>query len=158
MKKANDKDINLTTNKNNNNLFCYGVDDKCIVIESGIQMEILEKSTIYPIPNAPKWYSGVTSLRGNILTVINMHFLLNAKQSIKPKRLLKLKHPDFQALVIAIDNLPYQSNVNKLVNNKNNKNYPAWITSFSKHDHNIFLFADHATLFRAMQATIGDSQ
>jgi hypothetical protein len=158
MKKANDKDINLTTNKNNNNLFCYEVDDKRIVIESGIQMEILEKSTVYPIPNAPKWYSGVTSLRGNILTVINMHFLLNAKQSIKPKRLLKLKHPDFQALVIAIDNLPYQSNVNELVNNKNNNNYPAWIISFSKHHQNIFLFADHATLFRAMQATIGDSQ
>ena len=156
MKKANDKDIN---NKKNNNLFCYDVNEKCIVIESGIQIEVLEKSTVYPIPNAPKWYSGVTSLRGDILTVVNMHFLLNAKQSIKPKRLIKLKHPDFQALVIAIDNLPYQSNVNKLVNNKkNNNNYPAWISSFSKHDQNTFLFADHATLFRAMQATTGESQ
>lgn len=162
MKKANDKDINTTTNKNNknNNLFCYEVDEKCIVIESGIQMEILEQSIIYPIPNAPKWYSGVTSLRGDILTVINMHFLLNAKQSIKPKRLLKLKHPDFQALAIAIDNLPYQSNIDKLVaNNKNNNNhYPAWITSSSKQHQQTFLFANHSVLFRAMQASSTTAQ
>ena len=123
-------------------------------------MEVLEQSIIYPIPNAPKWYLGVTSLRGDILTVVNMHFLLNAKSNLKAKRLLKLKHPDFPALVIAIDNLPYQSNIDRLAtyNNKNNKQYPVWINSSLKQNKKTFLVADHPVLFKAMQATIGDNQ
>ena len=137
----------------NNNLFCYKVNGINIVIESGIKMEILEQSTIYPIPNAPKWYLGVTSLRGNILTVVNMYFLLNKIQNTKSKRLLKLDHPNSPPLVIAIDNLPHQVNINDLlINNKNNnKQYPEWIRSSSKKNNTVFLFADHAALFAAMQ-------
>ena len=143
-----------------NHLFCYEIDDTRIFIESGIQMEVLEQSIIYPIPNAPKWYSGVTSLRGDILTIVNMHFLLNAKLNSKTKRLLKLEHPDFPALAIAIDTLPHQHDVNTLTANKktNNKNYPEWITSFSTHNNHTYLFADHAALFAAMQSDSATTQ
>jgi chemotaxis signal transduction protein len=144
----------------NNSLFCYEVDGMRIFIESGIKMEVLEQSIVYPIPNAPKWYSGVTSLRGDILTIVNMHFLLNSKQNSNTTRLLKLEHPDFPPLVIAIDTLPHQRDVDKLVANKilNKKHYPEWITSSSTHNNHTFLFADHAALFNAMQSNSTTAQ
>ncbi len=159
-KTTNNKDTNQQNKTNNNKLFCYEIDTTHILIEPEIKMEVLEQSIIYPIPNAPKWYLGVTSLRGDILTVVNMHFLLNSKSNLKEKRLLKLKHPDFPALVIAIDKLPYQSNIERLVtyNKNNNKQYPAWIKSSLKQNEKTFLVADHPVLFKAMQATVGDEQ
>jgi chemotaxis signal transduction protein len=137
----------------NNHLFCYEIDSKYIFIESGIKMEVLERSIIYPVPNAPKWYLGVTSLRGDILTVVNMHFLLHATQHNQSKRLLKLEHPDFSPIVLAIDHLPHQRSTDKLQINPmpNKKQYPDWITSSSTHNEHTFLFADHAILFNAMQ-------
>ena len=144
---------NHEKNTATNHLFCYEIDGTHIFIESGIKMEVLEQSIIYPIPNAPKWFSGVTSLRGDILPIVNMHFLLNAKQNSKTKRLLKLKHPDFTSLVIGIDGLPHQNNTDNLQpsNNPNKTQYPEWITSTSTYNNHIFLFANHATLFSAIQ-------
>ena len=143
----------------NNSLFCYQVDEVRIFIESGIKMEILEQSIVYPIPNAPKWYSGVTSLRGDILTVVNMHVLLGTTPMIKSKRLLKLEHADFPPLVIAIDHLPYQSTIDTLLENthSNTKQYPEWVISSSIQNNYTFLFADHAALFNAMQNNLTTS-
>lgn len=137
----------------NAHLFCYEIDNNRIFIEPKIKMEVLEKTIIYPIPNAPLWYSGVTSLRGNILTVVNMHFLLGVEENKTAKRLLKLEHPDFPPLVIAIDNLPHQRNVEKLAkkNHLNQSDYPQWIKSITEHNKSTFLFADHSALFKAMQ-------
>lgn len=144
----------------NNHLFCYEIDSTYIIIESGIRMEVLEHSIIYPVPNAPKWYLGVTSLRGDILTVVNMHFLLHTTQHGKYKRLLKLEHPDFSAVVIAIDHLPQQRNIDTLQINStpNKRQYPEWINSSSTHDEHTFLFANHAILFNAMQTNSTTAQ
>ena len=151
MTQGNDQD--KSNNKSINNLFCYDIDGIHIIIESGIKIEVLEQSTVYPIPNAPKWFLGVTSLRGDILIVLNMYFLLNRPQNTNFKYLLKMKHPDFPALTIAVDNLPYQQNMDKLIanNQKNNNRYPKWIKSSSKQNGQIFLFAEHFILFQAMQ-------
>ena len=148
-----DKSTDQQSNKNN--LFCYEINGIHLFIELGIKMEILEQSIIYPIPNAPEWYLGVTSLRSDILTVVNMHFLLDMQQNTKIRRLLKLEHADFPPLVIAIDNLPHQRDTTPLANNSiaNETHYPEWITASSKQNNHTFLFANHALLFRAMQAT-----
>ncbi len=151
---------NNEQNKLINNSFYYEINDTRIFIESGIKMEVLEQSIIYPVPNAPKWYSGVTSLRGDILIIVNLHFLLNAKLNSKTKRLLKLEHPDFPPLALAVDSPPHQYDVNTLIDSKktNNKNYPEWITSFSTHNNYTYLFADHAALFNAMQSSSAPAQ
>ena len=134
-------------------LFCYEIENNRIFIEPKIKMEVLEDTAIYPIPNAPKWYSGVTSLRGDILTVVNMHYLLGFEESKSTKRLLRLEHPNFPPLAIAIDNLPHQRNIEKLASNHtpNTSHYPSWIKSTSQQSSNTFLFADHSALFEAMQ-------
>ncbi|HIO93098.1 MAG TPA: hypothetical protein EYG68_09705 [Leucothrix mucor] len=146
-------DVEILKESFNTHLFCYEVENKRVFVEPKIKMEVLEKTVIYPIPNAPKWYAGVTSLRGTILPVVNMHFLLGLKDSSTNKRLLQLEHPNFPPLAIAIDNLPHQRNIENLKgeNKPNHSDYPQWISSSAKHNNCTFLFADHSALFQAMQ-------
>ncbi len=144
--------IKAFTESFNSHLFCYEIENNRIFIEPKIKMEVLEKITVYPIPNAPKWYSGVTSLRGDMLTVVNMHFILGANKQSTEKHLLRLEHPDYPPLAIAIDNLPYQRDIEKLsTSSTDTSNHPDWVKSAVEHNNKIFLFVNHSALFKAMQ-------
>jgi hypothetical protein len=134
-------------------LFCYAISDFRILVEIGLEVEVLEKNTIYPIPHVPKWYLGSCSLRGDVLPVINLHSLLGLEISNKKNRLLKLSHPDFSPIVIAIDKLPYQIDLNLLSDASINHhlNYPDWVISSMLYKQLNFIFADHSDLFSALQ-------
>lgn len=157
--------------------FCYTLGSTNILIHDDIDVEILRISTIYKVPHVPKWYTGTTSLRGAILPVVNMHFLLainhqetsqvsrkvsaNSKSSKTKQTLLRLKHPDFPALVIIIDGLPYQTDISELSTHMtantitntlpNQTIYPHWVTSSAHYKNKLYLFADYACLFSALQ-------
>jgi chemotaxis signal transduction protein len=145
-----------------NAAFCYQIGMVNILInheiEIEIEVEILTTSITYQIPHSPQWYRGMTSLRGDILPVVNMHFLLGIKQKQNPnatkQTLLKLKHPDFPALVIMIDGLPYQTDISELAtHNITNtlKAYPSWVKSSAEYNNKLYLFADYTHLFSALQ-------
>lgn len=137
--------------------FCYTLGTVHILINQQINVEILRTADIYTIPHAPPWYKGTTSLRGAILPVVNMHFLLgiHTQPQQKPSKqtLLRLKHPDFPALVIVIDGLPYQTDIGALLTQTipNQDQYPAWIESSANDHKKRYLFADYAALLTALQ-------
>ena len=143
--------------------FCYQLGMANILINHEIEVEILTTSITYQIPHSPQWYRGMTSLRGDILPVINIHFLLGIKQKHNDKvqnsnstkqTLLKLKHPDFPALVIMIDGLPYQTDISELATHSMTntlKAYPSWIKSSAECNNKLYLFANYAYLFNALQ-------
>ncbi len=141
------------SNNISHSLFCYEIDNKRVLIEPEIQMEVLEETNVYPVPNAPKWYSGVTSLRGDILVVANMHFLLNAVNKQENNRLLRLKHPSFPPIVLVIDTLPYQIDIagSEESNKKNEGEFPRWIKYSITKGKNTFLYSDHSILFKSIQ-------
>jgi len=135
------------------NLFFYRIGQLRILIEDDIKMEVLSESTLYPIPNSPAWYLGTRSVRGTILPVINMHFLLGiADSAAPPPWLLKLDHPLFSPIILAMDSLPAQVNLNTLANSPTNTStyYPHWIESSALKNDTVFLFADHYTLLEAL--------
>ena len=137
------------------NLFFYRIDQLRILIEDDIKMEVLSESTFYPIPNAAAWYQGSRSVRGTILPVINMHFLLGITKATaiaSRQWLLKLDHPLFSPIIVAIDSLPTQLDLSTLSDNAINTNahYPHWIESSAQKNNTIFLFADHYTLLEAL--------
>lgn len=135
-------------------LFFYRIDQLRVLIEDDIKMEVLSESKIYPIPNAPAWYLGTSSVRGTILPVINIHYLLGMDIPATRQRqwLLKLEHPLFSSIIIAIDSLPSQISLNTLssFSANNNTYYPHWIESSALKNKNVFLFSDHYTLFEAL--------
>jgi len=141
--------------------FCYQLGSANVLINHEIEVEILTTSITYKIPHIPQWYIGMTSLRGDILPVVNMHFLLGMQQTHKEQRqtttkptLLKLKHPDIPALVIIIDGLPYQTDISELSTHRITNTiqaYPYWVKSIADYNNKQYLFADYAHLFNALQ-------
>jgi chemotaxis signal transduction protein len=148
-------------------VFCYKIGESNILINHDIEVEILTTSKTYKIPHTPQWYRGMTSLRGAIFPVVNMHFLLGMKLNnkshkshkshtshlAKKQSLLRLKHPDFPALVIITDGLPYQTDISELAMHTvpNANQYPNWIKSTAKYNNHLYLFADYRHLFHALQ-------
>jgi hypothetical protein len=136
------------------NLFFYRIDQLRILIEDDIKMEVLSESNIYPIPHAPAWYLGTSSVRGTILPVINIHFLLgiDTPSPLQKQWLLKLEHPLFSPIIVAMDSLPSQMNLNTLSSfpADTNIHYPHWVESSALQNNHTFLFADHYTLFEAL--------
>ncbi len=139
-----------------NTAFCYQLGVTNILINHEIEVEILTTSITYQIPHSPQWYRGMTSLRGDILPVVNMHLLLGIqqKQNATKQTLLKLKHPNFPALVIMIDGLPYQTNISELSTHRMSNTltaYPPWVKSHAEYNDKQYLFANYAHLFNALQ-------
>lgn len=161
--KKEDKKQQTESSHKGNTAFCYQLGVANILINHEIEVEILTTSITYQIPHSPQWYRGMTSLRGDILPVVNMHFLLGIKQKHNDKEqnqnatkqtLLKLKHPDFPALVIMIDGLPYQTDISELSTHRMSNTltaYPSWVKSSAEYNNKLYLFADYTHLFSALQ-------
>jgi chemotaxis signal transduction protein len=135
-------------------LFFYTINHLRILIDADIKMEVLAEATIYPIPHAPLWYKGSSSVRGSILPVIDTHLLFGLTQGKNQRQwLLKLEHPKFSPIILVIDHLPSQINLNKLASLAKNTHihYPSWIQSSATQHGKTFLFADHHSLFEALK-------
>ena len=55
---------------------------------SGEVSELVEHLPICKLPNTPNWFSGVTSLRGNITPLFDLHELIGAKVTSKKRRII----------------------------------------------------------------------
>ncbi len=76
------------------------------LIEDNVQSEVVEKATIFPVPNSPGWMVGLINLRGNIVPVFHLQDFLS--DELKPghdRNALVLGHGE-SMLGILIDGLP----------------------------------------------------
>ena len=69
--------------------------------------EVMEQTSIYPLPNTPSWFPGLVNLRGNLVPVFDMQQFLELGDSIASKKhwLLILDRGD-QAVGVLIGELP----------------------------------------------------
>jgi twitching motility protein PilI len=67
---------------------------------------IINKALITPLPNAAPWLSGVLSLRGNLVPVIDLHVILSEEVINEKNRLLFVMVEDGYSAAIWIDDLP----------------------------------------------------
>jgi twitching motility protein PilI len=78
-----------------------------LLIGQDTSSEVLEQTSIYPLPNAPVWLLGLVNLRGNLVSVFDVKPLLelDAGAAQDKRRLLILGRGD-KAVGIMIDGLP----------------------------------------------------
>jgi purine-binding chemotaxis protein CheW len=60
-------------------LVTFGVGDCVLGVEIEHVQEINRQLDLTPVPGAPNSIRGVINLRGDVVTVLNLHFLLNMK-------------------------------------------------------------------------------
>ena len=139
---------------NANNRFFYTIGNHNFLFEKNLKVENLPATTINKVPHTPDWCTGIISVRGIIMPVVNMHTLLNSelkleepyKQGKKPY-LLMVEHHNHVPIILQIDKLPEMININNYtysrpVNNSPNWQGKTWENSTNKLfeiNHDIFL-------------------
>lgn len=68
------------------------------------KVEVIESMQTCPVPNTPGWFSGMINLRGELLPVFDIGFLLNKNPTIT-KYIMVIRHENHSA-GIYIDTLP----------------------------------------------------
>lgn len=131
--------------------FCYKTGDYHIVLEAGIRSELLTSHNIYPVPFAPDWCIGLTSARGELYPVLDMHRVLLDDARPEKQNLLWLQHPEFDPIVISCDGLPRQIEIpDEQEADERVPGLPGWIRQIWVNDDELLLGADHARLFRTL--------
>ena len=131
--------------------FCYKTGDYHIVLEAGIHSELLMSGDIHPVPFAPDWCIGLTSARGDLFPVLDMHRVLLNSARPEKQHLLWLQHPEFAPIVISCDALPRQIELPDAQESAERlPGLPGWIRQTWVQDDELLLGADHARLFRTI--------
>jgi twitching motility protein PilI len=77
-----------------------------LLINFNTVSEVIENTTICPVPHTPSWLSGLINLRGNLLPIFDLQKLLALQRvNHNEKRILILDKGE-QAVGIIIDDLP----------------------------------------------------
>ena len=59
-----------------------------LLLPSNQESELVENLSVCRLPNTPTWFNGVTSLRGNMIPVFDIHELLGLEGRGKERRLI----------------------------------------------------------------------
>jgi chemotaxis signal transduction protein len=85
----------------------YTVGNFNFLIPESTASEVIQKPSIYNLPNSPSWIEGLINIRGNIIPVMNIAKLLKITISKNPESILVLEKTDSNAaLGIMINDLP----------------------------------------------------
>lgn len=135
--------------------FFYTIGLFNFLLEESIKVENLYEFTVNAVPYAPEWCSGVTSIRGNIMPVVNMHvFLKTGKQtSPKNKKLMMLEHKNHSPIVFEIDKLPELISTEKYMDASIPKKSPAWLKKALKNEKNVIYEINHSELLRQLKSS-----
>lgn len=135
------------------NRFFYTVGLFNFLLEESIKVENLYEFNINTVPYAPEWCSGVTSIRGNIMPVVNMHVFLKTGKNTnaKNKKLMMLEHKNHPPIVFEIDKLPEVISVDKYMDAPVPKQSPVWLKKALKNEKNVIYEINHSELLRQLK-------
>jgi chemotaxis signal transduction protein len=137
----------------NQTRFFYTVGLFNFLLEENIKVENLYEFTINDVPYTPEWCSGVTSIRGNIMPVVNMHIFLKTGKyaDSQNKKLMMLEHKNHAPIVFEIDKLPEVISTDHYTNAPVPKKSPMWLKKVLKNENNIIYEINHSELLRQLK-------
>ncbi len=143
---------------NNNNRFFYTVGNHNFIFEKNLKVENLSATTINKVPHTPDWCTGIISVRGIIMPVVNMHTLLNSELKLKNKYiqskktyLLMVEHNNHAPIILQIDKLPEIININDYTYSRSVNNSPDWQGKTWKNSTNKLFEIDHDKLLNTFK-------
>jgi len=133
--------------------FFYTIGLFNFLLEESIKVENLYEFTVNSVPYAPEWCSGVISIRGNIMPVVNMHVFLKTGKSTdsQNKKLIMLEHKNHSPIVFEIDKLPELISINNYIAALIPKKSPSWLKKALKNEKNIIYEVNHSELLRQLK-------
>ncbi|CAA6800496.1 MAG: Unknown protein [uncultured Thiotrichaceae bacterium] len=135
--------------------FFYTVGLFKFLLEDDIKVENLHEHTINAMPYAPEWCSGVISVRGVIMPVVNMHAFLKTGIDASPKKnkLIILDHRNHSPIALMIDRLPEVMFKDDYVIEKSPDKSPSWLANIMKNKTVTVYEVDHSELLKKLRYT-----
>lgn len=144
----------LPTSGPANSRFCYRIGSYTVLMEADVVAEVLLRQSVYQLPFAPEWCAGLTSLRGELYPVVDMHRVLLGQGSPAHHQLLLVRHPGFPPVILTCDGYPRQLKLaTESVHEQAGVRLPGWISHTLQHQGELLLAADHGKLLRHIQRT-----
>lgn len=133
--------------------FYYRIGNHKILLEPTIRAEIIAESAISPVPFAPEWCLGLTSLRGDLFPVLDMHKILQGKRAGEKATLLLVTYPQINPVILTCDGYPQPLHLDPdhLEPETSTTPLPSWIPQVLRYQEQIFYQADHRLLFRQLR-------
>ncbi len=129
--------------------FYYRVGPHLILLEATLKAEVLMAQPIYALPFAPTWCAGLTSLRGEILPVVDMHQIVLGRPTAAHSQLLLIHPPDTLPVVITCDGYPRQIKLDvATLDAPPTDNLPLWIRTTTTYANETLLVAEHSKLLQ----------
>ncbi len=151
--------------KNNINRFFYSIGEYNFLFEENLKVENIPLKTINKLPHTAKWCSGIINIRGVIMPVVDMHYILKNHTKFKApnkdkskekknhnKYLIMIEHKLHAPLVLQIDKLPESVDIEEYTGSKPTKLMPNWLERRWKNSANTLLEVNHDTLFQYIQS------
>jgi chemotaxis signal transduction protein len=127
--------------------FYYTVGEFNILIEQNLKVETLQSVDINTVPHAPDWCIGISSVRGVIMPVINVHTILKTEGKVNSKRnFIMLEHDKYAPIIFQIDDLPSVADITEYKNKRRPKNTPKWLSKYLSNNDNSLFEANHEQL------------
>ena len=77
-----------------------------LLIQPHTNSELLERASVYPIPNTVEWLKGLINLRGNLIPIFDLKTLLEMEYDGHEKLMILILDEGDRAVGIEIDGLP----------------------------------------------------
>ena len=135
--------------------FCYRIGTHFLLLEPSVKAEVLTSQHIYPLPFAPEWCAGLTSVRGDLFPVVDMHQVIQGQSATQKTQLLFMEHPQFPPVVITCDGIPRLLRLPDDHSIQQDNSLPSWIPHGIPHEGQTLLAADHGRLLRYIYRTSG---
>lgn len=128
--------------------YYYPVGAYRILLENGMRSELIPATTLYPVPFAPKWCAGLTSVHGDLCLVLDMHRILFNQARPSKQYSLWLQPEHFKDVVVSCDGLPvaieYPSDDLKI---ETPTTLPSWVQQVWQDSQGLILQVSHVRLF-----------
>jgi len=153
--------------KNRINRFFYSVGEYNFLFEENLKVENIPLTTINKVPHVAEWCSGIISVRGVIMPVVNMHHILKNQTKLKTTskgkaknissdkmHLMMIEHEHHAPLVLQIDKLPESVDIEDYTYSKPTKTMPNWFERTWKNSTNKLFEVNHNELFNQIQSQV----
>jgi len=145
------------------NRFFYSVGEHSFLFEQSLKVENVSLSAINNIPHTPEWCTGIVSVRGVIMPIVNMRLILkNEFKKVKNKNIdnnkggnktyyLMVEHKQHAPIILQIDALPEMINIKDFTYSKPLKSLPNWIEKTWKNTTSKLFEVNHDKLFNTIK-------
>lgn len=147
----------LKNSQNKINRYYYSVGSYSLLLEQNLKVENLTQIKTSQVPYLPEWHKGITSIRGIVMPVIDLHSFIQSQFKTKEKTntnnkdyFLMIEHKNHNPVIIQIDKLPELVDIEKYKKTKMNKKLPSWVEHHLKQDNKTIMQVSHNELLKQL--------